>query len=128
MKITETKTTQQNHNTTYNVVHPQCRGYVHKMSFIPLSSKPQFICAHSCRFLPFLIAAHSAAGFCAHSYRSFFLPYKNPLRTQLQRSSTHTAGTCPFLTKTNLTCLIFSYIKKPNLSILHKRLFILRGF
>ena len=124
----KTRTTQQNHNTKYNVVHPQCRGYVHKLRFIPLSSKPQFICAHSCRFLPSLIAAHTAAGFCAHSCRSFFPPYKNPLRTQLQRSSTHTAGTCSFLTKSNLTSPYLSYIKKPNLSILHKRLFILRGF
>ena len=79
-------------------------------------------------FFFLLTAAHTAAGFCAHSCRSFFPPYKIPLRTQLQRSSTHTAGTCPFLTKSDLTCLIFSYIKKPNLSILHKRLFILRGF
>ena len=76
MKITETETTQQNHNTTYNVVHPQCRGYVHKLRFIPLSSKPQFICALSCRFLQLLTAAHTAAGFCAHSCRSFFLPCK----------------------------------------------------
>ena len=107
MKITETETTQQNHNTKYNVVHPQCRGYVHKLCFIPLSSKPQFICALSCRSLQFLTAAHTAAGFCAHSCRSFFLPYKNPLRTQLQRSSTHTAGTCPFLTKPILLALSF---------------------
>ena len=120
MKITKTETTQQNHNTTYNVVHPQCRGYVHKLHFIPLSSKPQFICALSCRFLQLLTAAHTAAGFCAHSCRSFFLPYKNPLRTHIWDLS--------FPYKTNLTCLIFPYIKKPNLSILHKRLFILRSF
>ena len=31
-----------NHNTGYNVVHPQCRGYVHKLRFIQLSTKPQF--------------------------------------------------------------------------------------
>ena len=99
MKMTETETTQQNHNTKYNVVHPQCRGYVQKLRFIPLSSKPQFICALSCRFLQLLTAAHIAAGFCAHSYRPFLLSYKNPLRTQLQSSSTHTAGTCPFLAK-----------------------------
>ena len=107
MKLTETETTQQNHNNTYNVVHPQCRGYVHKLRFIPLSSKPQFICALSCRFLQLLTAAHTAAGFCTHSCRSFFLPYKNPLRTQLQSSSTHTAGTCPFLTKPILLALSF---------------------
>ena len=100
MKMTETETTQQNHNTKYNVVHPQCRGYVHKLRFIPLSPKPQFICALSCRFLQLLTAAHTAADL------SFFLT-KNPLRTQLQRSSTHTAGTFPFLTKPILLALSF---------------------
>ena len=91
----------------YNVVHPQCRDYVHKLRFIPLSSKPQFLCAHSSRLLPYKIAAHTAAGFCAHSCRSFFPPYKNPLRTQLQRSSTHTAGTCPSLQQPILLALSF---------------------
>ena len=42
MKMTETGITQQNHNTKYNVVHPQCRGYVHKLCSIQLSTKPQF--------------------------------------------------------------------------------------
>ena len=78
------RNTQQNHNTKYNVVHPQCRGYVHKLRFIPLSSKPQFICALSCRFLQLLTAAHIAAGFCAHSCRPFLLSYKKP--------SAHTAA------------------------------------
>ena len=72
----KTGTTQQNHNTKYNVVHPQCRGYVHKLRFIPLSSKPQFICALSCRFLLPLTAAHTAVGFYAHSCRPFLLSYK----------------------------------------------------
>ena len=58
-----------------------------------------------------LTAAHTAAGFCAHSCRPFSLSYKNPLRTQLQRSSTHTAGTCSFLTKSNLTLPCLSYKK-----------------
>ena len=31
-----------NHNTAYNVVHPQCRGYVHKLCSIQLAIKPQF--------------------------------------------------------------------------------------
>ena len=92
----KTGTTQQNHNTKYNVVHPQCRGYVHKLCFIPLSSKPQFIYALSYRFLlPFDSRAHSS----------------RLLRTQLQRSSTHTAGTCSFPTKSNLTSPYLSYIK-----------------
>ena len=66
------------------MVHPQCRGYVHKLRFIPLSSKPQLICALSCRSLQSLTAAHTAAGFCAHSCRSFFL--------FLQKPSAHTAA------------------------------------
>ena len=95
------------------------------------------ICALSCRSFQSSKSVHTAAGPCAHSCRSFLnLPYKNPLRTQLQRSSTHTAAEVvhahswdlSFPYKTNLTCLIFPYIKKPNLSILHKRLFILRSF
>ena len=112
----------------YNVVHPQCRGYVHKLRLFLFPQNHSFSAHTAADFFLTKIAAHTAAGFCAHSCRSFFPPYKIPLRTQLQRSSTHTAGTCPFLTKSDLTCLIFSYIKKPNLSILHKRLFILRGF
>ena len=60
-----------NHNTKYNVVHPQCRGYVHKLCFIQLATKPQLICALSCRSLQSLIAAHTAAGLYAHSCRSF---------------------------------------------------------
>ena len=31
-----------NHDTKYNVVHPQCRGYIHKLRFIQLATKPQF--------------------------------------------------------------------------------------
>ena len=125
----KTGTTQQNHNTKYNVVHPQCRGYVHKLRFIPLSSKPQLICALSCRSLqPFISRAHSsrllrtqlqvflsflAKTLCAHSCRG------RP-RTQL--------GLILFLKKPTLLHLIFLYIKNPNLSFLHKRLFILRNF
>ena len=84
MKMTETETTQQNHNTTYNVVHPQCRGYVHKLRFIPLSSKPQFICAHSCRFLlPFDSRAHSSR--LLRTQLQIFL-------SSLQNPSAHTAA------------------------------------
>ena len=140
----KTGITQQNHNTKYNVVHPQCRGYVHKLRFIPLSSKPQFICALSCRFLlpqNHSLSAHSAAD-------SFFLWQP---RTQ-QQASVHTAADLSYfltktlcahscrgrprtqlglvlsLPKTNLTSPYLSYIKNPNLYIFHKRLFILRSF
>src|SRR5713226_7230758 len=84
MKMTETGTTQQNHNTKYNVVHPQCRGYVHKLRFIPLSSKPQFICALSCRFhLPFVSRAHSSR--LLRTQLQTFLTF-------LQKPSVHTAA------------------------------------
>ena len=128
MKMTETETTQQNHNTKYNVVHPQCRGYVHKLRFIPLSSKPQFICVLSCRFLQLLTVAHTAAGFCAHNCRSFFLPYKTLCAHSCRGRPRTQLGLVLSLQKPTLLRLIFIYIKNPNLSILHKRLFILRSF
>ena len=84
MKITETGTTQQNHNTKYNVVHPQCRGYIHKLRFIPLSSKPQFICALSCRFLQLTDSR-------AHSSRLLRTQLQTFL-TFLQKPSAHTAA------------------------------------
>ena len=125
----KTGTTQQNHNTKYNVVHPQCRGYVHKLRFIPLSSKPQFICALSCRSLQSLIAAHTAAGFCAHSCRSFFPFLQKTLCAHSCRGRPRTQlGLILSLQKPTLLFLIFLYIKNPNLSFLHKRLFILRIF
>ena len=91
--IKEQTTTQQNHNTRYNVVHPQFRGYVHRTVFystlyknhssdlrtqLQIPSSPQSH-AHSCRPLRTQLQI------------SFIT--QNPLRTQLQRSSTHTAGT-----------------------------------
>ena len=58
-----------NHNTKYNVVHPQCRGYIHKMPFIQLATKPQFdLCTQ--------LQIPSVLNSRAHSSR--------PLRTQLQ--------------------------------------------
>ena len=94
------------------MVHPQCRGYIHKLRFIPLSSKPQFICALSCRFLlPLDSRAHSSR-LLRTQLQTFLTFLQNPLRTQLQRSSTHIAGTCSFLTKSNLTSPYLSYIKK----------------
>ena len=127
-ETTETETHNQNHNTKYNVVHPQSRGYVHKLRFIPLSSKPQFICALSCRFLQLLIAAHTAAGFCAHSCRSFFPSYKTLCAHSCRGRPRTQLGLVLSLPKTNLTLPYLSFIKKPNLYIFHKRLFIPRSF
>ena len=62
-----------NHDTKYNVVHPQCRGYVHNCVLFNLLQNHSLICALSCRSLQSLTAVHIAAGLCAHSCRSFFL-------------------------------------------------------
>ena len=128
MKMTETGITQQNHNTKYNVVHPQCRGYVHKLHFIPLSSKPQLICALNCRSLQSLTAAHTTAGFCAHSCRYFFLSYKTLCAHSCRGRPRTQLGLILSLQNQPYFSLIFLYIKKPNLSSLHKCLFILRIF
>ena len=82
-----------NHNTRCNVVHPQCRGYVHRTLFystlyknhssdlctqLQIPSSPQSR-AHSCRPLRTLL------------HISFIT--QNPLCTQLRRLSMHIAGT-----------------------------------
>ena len=58
-----------NHNTRFNVVHPQCRGYVHKLRSIQLATKLQFD-------LRTQLQIPSVLKIRAHSSR--------PLRTQLQ--------------------------------------------
>ena len=75
-----------NHDTGYNVVHPQCRGYVHKPCFIQLATKPQFDLRTQLQIPSVLkkprtqqqAPAHTAAGLssifftktlCAHSCR-----------------------------------------------------------
>ena len=89
-----------NHNTKYNVVHPQCRGYVHKLCFIQLSTKPQFdLCtqlqipsvlnsrAHSSRPLCTQLQIFSQSSYktlCAHSCRYFL--------NLLTKPSAHTAA------------------------------------
>ena len=73
-----------NHNTRYNVVHPQCRGYVHKLCLFNSLQNHSLICALSCRSLQSLTATHTAAGLCAHSYRSFL--------NLLTKPSAHTAA------------------------------------
>ena len=62
----------QNHDTRYNVVHPQCRGYVHRTVFYSTFYKKTtvLICALSCRSLQVLKAMNIAAGLCTHSCRS----------------------------------------------------------
>ena len=74
-----------------------------KLRFIQLATKLQFDLRTQLQISSVLKATHTAADLslilltktlCAHSSRSFLNPYyKNPLRTQLQRSSTHTAET-----------------------------------
>ena len=62
----------QNHDTRYNVVHPEYGGYVHRTVFYSTSYKKTtvLICALSCKSLQVLKSAHLAADLCAHSYRS----------------------------------------------------------
>ena len=73
-----------NHNTRYNVVHPQCRGYVHRIVLYSTSLQVTvLICALSCRSFQVLKAAHTAAGLCTHSCR-----YPN----LFTNSSIHTAA------------------------------------
>ena len=115
-----------NHNTRYNVVHPQCRGYVHRTVFystfyknhssdlrtqLQIPSSPQSR-THSCRPL--------------RTQLQISLITKNPLHTQLQRSSTHTAGTLTFLTKIALASHLFHLHQKPKLTSLQECLFIQR--
>ena len=72
-----------NHHTRYNVVHPQCRGYVHKLCSIQLATKPQFDLRTQLQVFPqsFLQnpSAHTAAEVIhAHSWDLTF-PYKSTL-------------------------------------------------
>ena len=107
MKITEQK--QHNKTTTPHITwFTPSVGATSTNCVLFLFPQNHSLSAHTAADLSSsLIAAHTAAGFCAHSCRSFFPPYKIPLHTQLQRSSTHTAGTCPFLTKPILLALSF---------------------
>ena len=73
-----------NYNTRCNVVHPQCRGYVHKLCFIQFATKPQFDLRTQLQ-IPLVLNSR------AHSSR--------PLCTQLQiflnlltKPSAHTAA------------------------------------
>ena len=90
------------------VVHPQCRGYIHRTTFYSTLYKQQFLSAHSVAGLlnnpkTTHLAANSFSDLRTQlqmfsaplSYALFLqhLSYKNPLRTQLQRSSMHSAGT-----------------------------------
>ena len=60
-----------NHNTRCHMVHPQCRGYVHRTVLYSNSLQVTvLICILSCRSFQVLKAAHTAAGLCAHNYRS----------------------------------------------------------
>ena len=73
----------QNQDTIYNMVHPQCRGYVHRTVFYSTLYKNHSSHLHTQLQIP------SSPQSCAHSCR--------PLRTQLQiffitpKPSTHLA-------------------------------------
>ena len=110
------------------MVHPQCRGYVHKLFFIQLATKNHsLIYALSCRSLQALKSAHTAAGLCAHSCRSFFL--------FLQKPSAHTAAevvhahswdlTFPYIINLSFAFLFFTS-KSLTFSYLQECLFIHR--
>ena len=88
-----------NHDTKYNVVHPQCRGYVHKTLFYSTCYKTTvLICALSCRSLQSLKATHTVAGLCAHSCRSFLNLLTKTLCTHSCRGRPRTQlGLDPFL-------------------------------
>ena len=117
----------QNHDTRYNVVHPQCRGYVHRTVFYSIFlQKPQFWSAHLATD-PFSPQSR------AHSCR--------PLRTQLQiflSSKTLCAHSCRGRPRTQLglnlflqNSLSFTLIpltQNPNLTSLQECIFIQRTY
>ena len=113
-----------NHNTGYNVVHPQCRGYVHKLCSIQLATKPQFDLRTQLQIPSVLKKPRTQLQVFPQS--------------SLQKSSVHTAAevvhahswdlTFPYKINLSLRLNLFLHHKNPNLSSLHKRLFILRIF
>ena len=59
-----------NHNTRYNVVHPQCRGYVHRTLFYSTFLQNHNSDLRTQLQIPSVLKAmHTAAGLYAHSYR-----------------------------------------------------------
>ena len=78
-KINRNRDNHKNHNTRYNVVHPQCRGYVHRTVFYSTCYKiTVLICALSCRSLLVLkIHAHSSRPLCTQ-LQIFLTSYKIP--------------------------------------------------
>ena len=111
------------------MVHPQCRGYVHRTVFYSTCYKTTvLICVLSCRSLQSLIAAHTAASLCAHSCRSFL--------NLLTKPSTHTAAevvhahswdlTFPYIINLSFAFLFFTS-KILTFSYLQKCLFIHRA-
>ena len=128
MKIT--KQEQHNKTTTPNITWftPSVGATSTNCVLFLFLQKPQFICALSCRFLlPFDSRAHTSR--LLRTQLQTFLTF-------LQKPSAHTAAEVvhahswdlflPYKIQPYFTLL--SYIKNPNLSIFHKRLFILRSF
>ena len=65
----------QNHDTRYNVVHPQCRGYIHRTVFYSTFYKNHSSDLRTQLQIPSVLkAAHTAAGLCAHSCRFPYHP------------------------------------------------------
>ena len=113
------------------MVHPQCRGYVHKLRFIQLATKPQFDLrtqlqipsvlnsrAHSSRPLRTQLQIFSQSSYktlCAHSYRSFLnLLTKPSAHTAAEVVHAHSWDLTFFLPNQPFLALIFLCIKKPN--------------
>ena len=117
-----------NHNTRYNVVHPQCRGYVHKTVFYSTCYKTTVWSTHTAAdpFSPFKPRTqHQASVHIATDLSLIFL----------QKPSAHTAAevvhahswdlTFPYTI--NLSFTFLSLNQKPNFSYLQKCLFIHRA-
>ena len=125
-KRNRNKNSTRNHNTGYNVVHPQCRGYVHKLCSIQLATKTQFDLHTQLQILSVLKKSRTQQQAPAHTAAGFFLTIF------FTKPSAHTAAevvhahswdlTFPY--KINLSFAFISYIKKPNFSYLQKGLFI----
>ena len=88
-----------NHNSRCHVVHPQCRGYIHKTAFYSTYYKIiVLICALSCRSLRSL-KPRTQQQASAHTAADLPFPHKTPLCTQLGLN---------LLTKTLIQSLIFA--------------------
>ena len=106
----------QNHDTRYNVVHPQCRGYVHRTAFYSTFYKNHSSDLRTqLQILQVLKAAHTAADLLNHQ--------KPSAHTATEVVHTH-SWDLTFSYKIALALHQFLLHKKPNLSYLQECLFI----